>query len=83
VTRNKAEKIAERVWKNYSKLGYTFSRSLSAGRFKESTVKLAIDALNKAPKNKYPSVFLTKEQFIATFIELATSSSMDDVRANQ
>lgn len=69
-----AEKIAERIWKNQQRLGYTFSHALSAGRFKASTLELAIAAINKAPKNEANLWNPTKEQFIEAFVDLATSS---------
>lgn len=75
MTKNAAKKIAERVWANYKKTKYTFSHSLTAGRFKKSTVTLAIEAINKSPKNELNQWNPTKEQFIESFVSLATNKN--------
>lgn len=75
MTESQAKKLAERIWKNQERLRYTFSHSLSAGRFKKDTVEKAIKAINSCQKNEQNSWNPTKEQFIEAFILVCKEES--------
>lgn len=69
--KNNAIKLAHRIWDNYEKLQYTFSHSLSAGRYKKDTVELAIKAMNNYEKKNKVSNLPKRENFVEEFVKVS------------